>query len=287
MLKLISAVLVGMLGIVATPRPARAQALPSPLELVSGLDLECFATPGPALNKAIDLTQLNPALIGQIPRQTVTIGELIQTCVPVRKNNAAPPAAARPFIRQIDLACYKIDAPLLAVQPRIKLTNLNPELTLPIHYDTLTRAVQLCLPVAKNNQPPDGAVLALARHVDLECFATDPDPSSGFDVDLTQLNPQLVTIPRHHMTLAERPRHLCVPVQKGDENIPTAIASLVQWIDLEKYHADPVVTIAPVMVELQHLNAMFEGEQHVMVKLEQATALMVPVAKNDRIPPIE
>jgi hypothetical protein len=279
--------LVGILGAMAIPTVVDAQVLPSPNALVSGLDLECYRTPGPALNIELDLTQLNPVLRDAgVPTQRVTIRELAQTCVPVRKNNSGPSASALQFVRQIDFACYKLEAPDLPDPLVINLTHLNPVLAnLPAHDVKLLRAAQLCLPVAKNNQPPQNAVLALARHLDLECFEVDPDPHPMFGVNLHQLNPQLVGIPPHVMTLGSTPRQLCVPVRKNAQFIPPAILNIVQWVDLEKFAAVPAVNIAPVAVELQHLNPMFVNLPHEHVTLQQANSLMVPVAKDGRIPP--
>jgi len=289
---MIKKVTIGMLGILAAigaPTSARAQALPTPAALVSGLDLECYRTPGPALDKAVKLTQLNTVLLGLgLPPQVVTVRELAQTCVPVQKDNSAPTATARAFIEQIDFACYRIDADPLANPINLKLTHLNPLLVakgLPEHKVKLTQGVQLCLPVAKNNKPPVGAVLQLAQYLDLECFATEPGPHPMFQTLLTQLNPQLTAIPPHEMFLGPTPRQLCVPVQKNNQNIPDAIAKIVQWVDLEKFFAAPPVTIAPVTVTLSHLNPLFTAVPPFDVKLETATSLLVPVAKNNHAPP--
>src|SRR5688572_29038952 len=51
--------LLGALGTLASATAAQAQALPAPKDLVSGLDLECYRTPGPALNINLNLTHLN------------------------------------------------------------------------------------------------------------------------------------------------------------------------------------------------------------------------------------
>jgi hypothetical protein len=67
--------------------------------------------------------------------------------------------------------------------------------------------------------------------------------------------------------------------------IPTAILNIVQWVDLEKFTASPVVILHPIGVVLHHLNPMFTTLPPVQVVLQQATALMVPVAKNGQIPP--
>jgi len=285
----LTAALVGTLGAVAAlaPADAHAQALPTPKAFVSGLDLECYRTPGPALNINVNLTHLNPVLLGLgLPPHQVTIRELAQTCVPVRKNGAWPLPAALPFARHVDFACYKVDAAPLANPVPINLTHLNPVLAnLPQHNVVLERPAQLCLPVAKNGVLPPPAVLAMARYIDLECYDTDPQAHPQFTVGLSQLNPQLDGIAPHPMTLGASQRQLCVPVQKNAQVIPPAILDVVRWIDLEKFPASPHVMIAPVNVQLQHLNPLFANQPWVPVVLQEANSLLVPVAKNGAIPP--
>jgi hypothetical protein len=272
----------------AAPHPAHAQALPTQFQLVSGLDLECYRTPGPSLDRGLMLTHLNRVLVDLgLPPHQVTIRELAQTCVPVRKNNGGPVPAALPFDSQIDLACYRIDADPLPTPVSINLNHLNPLLAgFPTHNVVLQRPVQLCVPVAKNDIPPMGAPLALAQFVDLECYQTAPGMHPPLPpIGLTQLNPQLTQIPPHQMTLALEPRQLCVPVRKNNQFIPQPILDIVQWIDLEKFAANPPVQIAPVNVLLSHLNPLFVDLPKVQVVLQQAIGLMVPVAKNAHFPP--
>ena len=272
---------------VLAPAAAHAQALPPPRDLVSGLDLECYRTPGPALNLTVTLSQLNPVLVAMgLPPHPVIVRELVQTCVPVRKNAALPPPSALPFLRHIDFACYRVEAATLPNPVPLTLTHLNPVLAnLPQHPLQLVRPAQLCLPVAKNGVIPPAEVLALVRFIDLECYDVQAQPHPVFTVGLTQLNPQLAGIAPHPMTLVSQPRQMCVPVRKNNQAIPAAILNIVRWIDLEKFTAQPVVTIAPVNVVLQHLNPLFTTLAPVTVVLEHATSLMVPVAKNGVFPP--
>lgn len=283
---LIAALIIGY-GALLSSAPAHAQALPTPKQLVSGLDLECYRTPGPSMDFDLTLTHLNPVLrdLG-LPQHQVRIKELVQTCVPVRKNNAWPAQPALPFIRHIDFACYRVEAEPFPSPIAINLTHLNPVLAnLPQHTVYLERPAQLCLPVAKNGKLPPDDVLALVRFIDLECYQTDPQPHPQFTVGLTQLNPQLDFIPPHTMMLDWQPRQLCVPVRKNAQFIPPAYLNIIKYIDLEKFAADPVVPIAPVNVQLQHLNPLFANLPWVPVVLQWAVALAVPVAKNGDIPP--
>jgi len=285
--RFITAMLVATPAVVAHAQAAHAQALPSPQALESSLDLECYRTPGPSLDLTVNLTHLNPVLIGLgLPAHPVILRELAQTCVPVRKNTTPPAPAALPYVRQIDFACYRVDAQPLANPVPLNLTHLNPVLAnLPAHNVALTRPAQLCVPVAKNGVLPPEPVLALARFVDVECWEVEAQAHPQFTVGLTQLNPQLTGIAPHTMTLATSPRQLCVPVRKNAQAIPPAILNDVRWIDLEKFAAAPNVAIAPVNVELDHLNPLFANLPPVHVVLEQAVGLLVPVAKNGAIPP--
>ena len=181
-------------------------------------------------------------------------------------------------------SAYK-EAPLANPVP-LDLRHLNPVLAnLPEHTVFLERAVQLCLPVAKNGVPLPPAVRAMVQFGDLECYVVDPDPHPQFVVGLSQLNPQLQGIPPHAMTLVSEPRQLCVPVRKNAQAIPPGIRNIIQWIDLEKFRADPTVLIAPTNVVLNHLNPLFVNRPPVPVVLQEANGLMVPVAKNGQIPP--
>jgi hypothetical protein len=274
-----------VLGAAAAATPAHGQALPPASVFVPNLDLECYRTSGPALNTNVMLTHLNPVLVTMgLPAHNVTVRELVQTCVPVRKGNNIPPAGALAFISQVDFACYRVEA-----DPRnqtIHLAHLNPVLAnLPLHDVQITQPAQLCLPVAKNNKPPTDNVLALARFLDLECWDTIPQMHPSFTVGLTQLNPQLTGIAPHPMTLVTQPRQLCVPVRKNTQMPPQALVDIIKWVDLEKFAAQPVVTInPPVNVTLTHLNPLFANVPPIQVVLQFAVGLMVPVAKNGNHP---
>ena len=267
----------------ADPQPA----LPGAKQFVSGLDLECFNTQGPALNIGITLTHLNPVLRAMgLPPHNVILRELQQTCVPVQKNGVVPAAAALPYIRHVDFACYRVDAQPLPTPVPLTLTHLNPVLAgIAPHGVRLLQPAQLCLPVSKNTILPPPAVQNLVRFLDLECYRVEPGAHPNFGVGLQQLNPQLAAIPSHGMGLGPTPRQMCVPVQKNQQVIPPAILNIVQWVDLEKFTASQIIGLPPVNVVLHHLNPLFTTLPPVQVVLQQAVALMVPVAKNGQIPP--
>jgi hypothetical protein len=278
--------LLGATVILGAAGAAQAQALPTPLELASSLDLECYRTPGPALDLELALTHLNPVLhdLG-LPAHKVIIRELAQTCVPVTKNNHQPAEAAAPFVRHIDFACYRIDAAPLPAPVPLELTHLNPELAyLPQHRVDLVRPAQLCVPVSKNNTPPPAEIRAFVQYLDLECYTTDPGPHPAFAVWLTQLNPQLQSIAPHWMSLVPEPRQLCVPVRKNAQEIPQPFLKRIERIDLEKFRASPTVPIPATSVVLHHLNPLLVDRPAISVVLDEASSLLVPVAKNGAIP---
>lgn len=270
------------------PAPeAQAAATPKPHPFVSGLDLECYRTPGPQLNVGVVLTHLNPVLVGLgLPAHTVILRELQQTCVPVMKNGLAPSPDALAFIRHVDLACYRVDAQPLVNPVTINLRHLNPVFTnLPEHSVTMVSPAQLCVPMMKNGVAPPPDVLDLVRYIDLECYRVDPTPHPVFGALLRQLNPQLTGIPEHPMTLGSANRQLCVPVRKNGQVIPPASLDVIQWLDLEKFRVPQPVSIPAKEVVLGHLNPLFATLPPVSVTLELANSLLVPVAKNGHAPP--
>ncbi len=265
---------------------AAALALPGPNGFVSGLDLECFDTPGPALNINLTLSHLNPVLqqLG-LPTHVVGVRQLAQTCVPVMKNGVPPQPTALPFIRHVDFACYTLEAAALPAPVPLALKHLNPVLAnLPLHGVRLLRPEQLCVPVFKNTIVPPPDVRALVQFLDLECYTTEAGAHPTFGVSLQQLNPQLANIPVHPLTLVPQPRKLCVPVRKNNQVIPTDVLSIIRWVDLEKFAAQPI-GLPPVNVVLRHLNPLLANFPPVPVVLQRAIALMVPVSKNGATPP--
>jgi hypothetical protein len=78
-----------------------------------------------------------------------------------------------------------------------------------------------------------------------------------------------------------------VPVRKNQQNIPAASLNILRWVDLEKFPAAPNVVIAPVNLMLRHLNPLFVNLPQVPVTLQDANSLLVPVAKNNQLPPLD
>jgi hypothetical protein len=269
------------------PGQPSAAALPTPKEFVSGLDLECYETNGPALNLTVQLTHLNPVLLQLgLPAHAVVIRNLVETCVPVMKNGVTPPANALPFLRHVDLACYKVESAALPASVPLTLHHLNPVLAqLDRHVVKLVQPDTLCLPVMKNNVLPPTEVLNLVRYLDLECWNTTFDVYPPFTLNLHQLNPQLTSIPRHDMTLVSDRRKMCVPVRKNNQVIPADVLNIIRWVDLERFAASPQVGVPATPLVLGHLNPLFTTLPPVQVSLQRAIGLMVPVGKNGTTPP--
>jgi hypothetical protein len=281
--RLLSAVL-GLLAMVfLVAPPVNALAVPTPKELVSSLDLECFKT-SPYDPPAVGLTlrHLNPVLSG-LPIEPVRLGTRDQLCVPVVKNTAFPPPAALDFIRYIDLSCYRVLGP--ALDRSLVLSHLNPVLQdLPRKEVRLNRPEQLCVPVAKNGVLPGAEVLRVIRHIDLLCYGLTPNTPMNRALTLRQLNPVFVDqIPPASVRVTYS-RQLCVPVYKAGDNVPPDVLDIVRWIDLEKYDiVAPAIT--PVNLTLRHLNPVLGNLPAERATLTGAAQLAVPVAKNGQTPP--
>ena len=266
---------------------APAMALPGARRFVSGLDLECFDTPGPELNLELQLAHLDPGLLPLgLPRHDATVRELVATCVPVRKNGASPHPAALPFLQQIDLACYRLDAAPLAAPTALRLGHLNPELaTLPAHTVSLIQPVQLCVPVTRDGTAPAPDVLRLIQFLALECYAIDPGAQPSFGVRLEPLGSGLGDIPKHQTTLVPAPGQVCVAVRTNDQAIPADVLAIIRWIELERFTASPAVIVPPVAPVLGHLDPLLTTLPRTQVVLQQASAVMTPVFEPGDAPP--
>jgi len=264
-------------------------ALPTPLKFVSQLDLKCYKTPSSvAINQPLTLTHLNPVLqqLG-LPAENVLVRELQETCVPVAKNNVLPDSSVLPFARFVDLACYRIEAPPPTTTVSLSLTHLNPVLRqagVPVESVTLGQARQLCVPVAKNNLTPPADVLRLVQHIDLKCYDVSPPYNLNQPLNIRHLNPLLTSLPQENNLVTAR-QQLCVPVAKNSQPIPADVLNIIRWLDLEKFQIQAPPLPSPVPLTLRHLNPLLVNWPQSQVSLLQANSLLVPVAKNNQIPP--
>ncbi len=188
------------------------------LPFIQYVDWKCYAITGPALNLPLTLTQLNPAISSLLgPTDRVTVRAPQQLCVPVYKNSSPPPPAVQHLVQYLDLKCYGVDASQ-PVAGTLQLTHLNPLFsTISPSSATLVgpRAVQLCVPVEKNQQAPPSDVLPYAQFSDVLCYNIQA-AALNRQLTLTHLNPVL-------LGLGAKPENvpvtsalkLCVPVAKN------------------------------------------------------------------------
>lgn len=277
------ALVASMAGTGASAGPPTVQALPAPFAFVSNLDLECFRTPTytpPAI--AIVAQHLNPVLAG-LPTETHVLGPREQLCVPVAKNNKIPPAGVLEFVRFVDLSCYRIQGQ--TVNFPLTLRHLNPVLsTIPVKNTAIGVPEHLCVPVIKNGVVPPAEVLSLVRFIDLKCYRVGNINPLNVGLQLTQLNPVLGGIPPVQVGVLNA-RQLCVPIRKNNQAIPAAVLNIVRWVDLERYDTTPHTLAAPMTLNLQHINPLLVNLPTETVTIQQATQLMLPVAKNNTFPP--
>ncbi|HET8659647.1 MAG TPA: hypothetical protein VFM55_11680 [Micromonosporaceae bacterium] len=124
------------------------------LRLVQHIDLKCYGTSLTSLNIPLTLSHLNPVL-ANLPRHAARVTDGRQLCVPVAKNNELIPADVLNIVRWIDLQMYDIVTDPLPVMVNLSLRHINPSLaSLPPESASLVQAIQLGLPVAKNNMIP-------------------------------------------------------------------------------------------------------------------------------------
>ncbi|HWM94149.1 MAG TPA: hypothetical protein VN493_25555 [Thermoanaerobaculia bacterium] len=192
---------------------------PQSLPFLQYADLKCYRIDGPPLNMTLQLSQLNPAIAALYgPNVNVIVREPQQLCVPVAKDSQIPPPNVRQLIQFLDIKCYRVDAPPIPNQP-INLTHLNPLFSgTPTEQAKIVgpAPIQLCVPVAKNNQFPNPAAVAqIIRFSDVLCYNLDGLPLDR-DLRLTHLNPVLraMGLPIESVTAKDTTK-LCVPVAKN------------------------------------------------------------------------
>ncbi len=269
---------------------AHAQQPPSAFELASQLDYECRpVTEVPPPVPALGIRQLNPVLKDQIPPQVVQLGPLQQLCVPVAKNNNIPTQRALPIVEASDIACYQATGPW-PVDVDLKVNHLNPVLKdLPAEFVHLTELQSVCVPVRKNAAQIPPTIRTIVSYVDQACYKLqEPTSSADKSLLLTHLNPVIRAFNfDDREVVMRRARTMCVPIAKNNEVVPPAVEALVKWVDFLKYRVDVVQgagLIFPLL--LTHLNPLFAGLPPFPVTVyNDPIHLMVPVIKNDQVPP--
>jgi hypothetical protein len=286
--KLVRPILAGgllLLAALVLPAAVCGQPLPTPGAFVRNLDVRCYKIDLPAPGLNLQLTHLNPVLVGMgLPVENVALGRAQEFCVPVYKNTVQPPAGVLPFIRFVDWKCHGITGPALNLP--LMLNQLNP--VIPGLLGATTNVIvrepqQLCVPVYKNNAVPPAAVAQLVRHLDVKCYRVEAPPiPAGKAVTLTHLNP-LITLPPETVTFLAAPHQLCVPVRKNNLVPPAAVLPIIQFSDVLCYQ----ISGQPLNLtfNLTHLNPVLAGLPAQAAFATTSTKLCVPVAKNGNFPP--
>ena len=271
-----------------TEAVASVPELPSARAFARALDLECYQSEGTPPVDELGIRQLNPVIKDRLPNQRIRLGNMTHTCLPVAKNNNIPNENVRKFVSQVDLACY--DAKADPVNVPVNLRHINPVLQgLPDHDVRLVELSKFCTPVRKNFAQIDPAVRRLVSRMDFACYAFEEfTPPANVNLLLTHLNPvvQAFGFPNRLVQL-KRSKHLCVPVAKNQEPIPEDVKAVVEWVDFMQYDMELQTPEPPDFpLWLQHLNPLFAGKPPFITWLKKPTDLLVPVAKNNQLPPI-
>lgn len=292
MKKLVAQPLAGallLLAVLALPSAAGAQALPTPGQFVRNLDVRCYKIPNqPPLNVNLRLDHLNPVLINQgLPPEFITLFEPQELCVPVQKDLQVPPPEVLPFIRYVDLKCYRIAGPPINVT--LNLSQLNPVIAQkfgPQVNVVVREPQQLCVPVAKNNLIPPPDIRRLISQLDVKCYRVESPQIVGGDINLTHLNPLFTnTTPELVKFVQQAPRQLCVPVAKNQQIPPPEVLPIIRFSDVLCY--DILGAPLNMQLALTHLNPVLRnmGLPVENVPVTDTTKLCVPVAKNGLFPP--
>lgn len=292
MKKLVAQPLAGLLLLLAAlalPSAADAQALPTPGQFVRNLDVRCYKIPNqPPLNVNLRLDHLNPVLINQgLPPEFITLFEPQELCVPVQKDQQVPPPDVLPFIRYVDLKCYRIAGP--PVNVTLTLSQLNPVIAQkfgPQVNVVVREPQQLCVPVAKNNLIPPPEIRRLISQLDVKCYRVETPQIVGGDINLTHLNPLFTnTTPELVKFVQQAPRQLCVPVAKNQQIPPPEVLPIIRFSDVLCY--DILGAPLNMQLALTHLNPVLRnmGLPVENVPVTDTTKLCVPVAKNGMFPP--
>jgi len=186
------------------------------LPFIRYVDWKCYGITGSPLNLSLQLTQLNPVIVGLFGSSTtVTVREPQLLCVPVVKNNANPPSDVLALVQYLDVKCYRVDAPSVPAK-NVTLSHLNPVFTMPPEISTVgPTPQQLCVPVMKNQQMPPTTVLQYIQYSDVLCYQATGNPL-GLNLSLRHIDPVLVAmgLPTENVFVGSSLK-LCVPVAKN------------------------------------------------------------------------
>jgi hypothetical protein len=202
--------------------PVKKNSVPPPsnvLPFIEWLDWKCYGITGPDINTSLTLTQLNPTISAMLGPMVKVVAHVPQElCTPVLKSFTSsptlPPPAVQALVQWLDVKCYSVSAPSTAAG--LTLTHLNPLFsTIPPESVSIGSAIQLCVPVEKNQTPPPSSVLPIVQYSDVLCYSLAGSPLN-MNLWLTHLNPVLLGL---HLQQEFVPigasTKLCVPVAKN------------------------------------------------------------------------
>ena len=187
------------------------------------VDLSCFDAEAAPISVDVKVSHLNPQLIG-LPDENITLTRLEQVCLPVKKNGAEPESAVvKQIIAHFDFACYGLAEPTSDVNNTLILSHLNPvikQMNPPDRTVTMRRAHQLCVPIAKDNQPVPAPVRPLVQWIDFLKYRVEPAQQPPvLPLWLTHLNPLYAGQDPYFTTLSPDRMRLMVPIAK-DGHLP-------------------------------------------------------------------
>lgn len=194
------------------------------LPFIRFVDWKCYGISGPPINVPLQLNHLNPVIANLLgPTDQVVLREPQQLCVPVAKNGQIPPPDILKLVEWLDVKCYRVDAQQPIVNTPIQLTHLNPLFAgIPPQATTIVgpRAIQLCVPVAKNKKIPPDEVLRHVSFSDVLCYRLQ-GPALNQQLTLQHLNPVLrdMGLPQENVPVTFSTK-LCVPVAKNGQFPP-------------------------------------------------------------------
>jgi hypothetical protein len=194
---------------------------PAARAFIQWMDLACYQAQSADPDVDVVLSHLNPVLAG-LPDESVEIGPLEQICVPVRKNDSVLPPAVEAMVEHVDVGCYHVE-PTEDADRTLVLSHLNPVIRamgLPNRTVEVHRAHQLCVPIAKNQQPVPPGVLDYVEWMDFLKYRIVPEgPIPPLPLVLTHLNPLFANVASFFTVLQPERLRLMVPVAK-DGHLP-------------------------------------------------------------------
>ncbi|MDP9866000.1 MULTISPECIES: hypothetical protein [Streptosporangium] len=211
----IETVTLGQREQLCVPVAKNTQVPPSPaIDFIKYIDLACYKISGTTVTTGLVLSHLNP-LFQTLPRTQISMNTPQQLCVPVIKNNVAPPPEVLSLVRHIDLKCYGI-TPNTPLNQQLSLRQLNPVLTpmIPTHGAQVLYARQLCVPVQKAGDNIPSEVFNIVRWIDLEKFDLATPALPTVSLTLRHINPVLAGLPIEQAVLSGASQ-LALPVAKN------------------------------------------------------------------------